>query len=690
MTLNWRAAPFVRLCPSLALGIGFASFSSFQLSVWTLPILLGLLLFFHWQKLLPHQQWWFGATLYGFLFCLGYSLYQQQLNQIYPESLQQSVGKELKATGKIIQVDPGARFTRIGLQLDALEETSGSFDGKILLYLPDTVVNYSLGDRLEFEGEFQRIPGPRNPKAFDFATYMSSQGYYLQSFVKENQWRHLPRPANITVASSTEQLRAYCLSILQQYLPTPETYAIGAALITGHRDALTPSLRNSYANTGAMHVLAVSGLHVGLIYLGLQFLLGFLGNRYGHWKWLSVSLLLMGVWGFVYFTGATASVVRAGCMFSFIIIGQSLKRYTNIYNTIAASAFCMLLIAPRLLLNIGFQLSYLALLGIVFFQPNIYRAIYCRYRWIDYCWKLSSVALAAQLTTLPISLFYFHQFPVYFLLSGLIVVPAAMAILSVGISLFALASLPVIGTFLGTLLFWIIRSMNAVIFFLEDLPYSTLTDIWLPASGMVCLFLGICLLAAYMLRPTQQLAYALCCTLLFFCTQISWNSWQQFNQKEIVVYQVKGQTVVDCISGRRCLRIIDSTAEEQARVWATANYHSYLGINQLETVHWQDSSSGPEWFYRAGFLQFGNFRLAILQDLPLDSPVTMPFDLVLLHNNPLFELSTLVDHIPTQQLAWDGSSSYYRSKGWTTACIELGVKGYDVKEGGALVIDISR
>ncbi len=690
MTLNWRAAPFVRLFPSLGLGIGFASFTSVQLSAWTSAILVVLLLLFHRRKPLPHQQWWFGATLYGFLFCLGCLLYQKQLTQVYPKVLQQAIGEEVQAVGRILRTESGGRFTRIGLQLHAMAGTSANPGGRVLLYLPDTVAQYKVGDQLEFQGELQPIPGPKNPKAFDFAAYMHNQGYYLQSFIKESHWKHLPRARGFNVVSSTQRLKQYCLGVLQQHLPTPETYAIGAALITGHRDALSPELRTSYANTGAMHVLAVSGLHVGLIYLGLQFLLGVFGHWYGSWKWLRVGLLLIGVWAFVYFTGATASVVRAGCMFSFIIIGQALKRYTNIYNTIAAAAFCMLLVNPRLLLNIGFQLSYLALLGIIFFQPFIYRAFYFTPKWIDYCWKLSSVALAAQLTTLPISLFYFHQFPVYFLLSGLIVVPAAMAILSVGMSLFLFSSVPYLGAILGQLLYWIIQCMNTLIFFLEDLPYSTLVDIWLPIGGILCLWLGIIFLGIYLLKPAKALAYSLCCTLLLLCGQLSWQSWQKFNHREIIVYQVKGQTVVDCISGRNGLRIVDSLRTEKDRAWATDNYLSYRGVKRLETVHWQDSSSGTEWYFRAGFLQFRDFRMAILHELPRVSVVTPGFDLVLLHDNPSFELSDLKNRIATQQLAWDGSNTYYRARKWDEECKALGMTGYDVQKEGALVIKLNR
>lgn len=690
MIINWRAAPLVRLVLPLIMGIGLAATTSIHPPLALLPVLfvgIGLL---HRRKPLPQQQWWFGGLLNVFLLGLGALLYQTQVERFYPEALRHLQGQEIVARGEVLQVEEGEKFARIGLRLEEHLNLDGKpqvLAGRLLLYLPDSNTTFQVGDCLEFQGRIQVIPSPKNPKAFDFATYMQSQGYYVQSFLSAGHWRLLPRPEAAWLQRSTARLKAYCLSILRQHLTSDASFAIGAALITGYRKALSPAVRDSYAKTGAMHVLAVSGLHVGLIYLGLQYLLGFLGSRHGRWKWLRVGCLLAGIWSFVYFTGATASVVRAGWMFSFIIIGQSLKRYTNIYNTIAASAFCMLLFRPHLLLNIGFQLSYLALLGIVFFQPFIYRALYLPNQLLDYGWKLSSVALAAQLTTLPISLYYFHQFPVYFLLSGLIVVPAAMLILSLGLSLFVLNPVPYLGDWLGQLLEWTITAMNTVIFFLENLPGSSIQGIWPNLGLLLSLVLGVLLLALHLLQPNRRSSYALTLLLVLISAQISWQSWQRFHQREIVIYQVKGQTVIDCISGRQCLRILDQTTAPEARQWATNNYQSYLGLRQIREVDWRDKAEGPEWWYQAGFLQFQNYKLAILHELPTSSISEVPFfDLVLLHRDPQFTLSELVAKIPANRIAWDHSNSYWLSQQWAEACAESGIHGYDVRKEGALVI----
>lgn len=690
MTLNWRAAPFVRLLLPLIIGIGGAFLTSIVFPHWWLFISFILLLGFHYRKPLPHQQWWFGSSLSLFLILFGWSLGSQQIKHFKPQALIETVEEDQFFHGKIIAVSERENSTRIGLQLTQRmppDLAAVPLQGRLLVYLPNAEQVFRIGDQLQFKGRIQAIPPPKNPKAFDFATYMASQGYYYQAFVKEQQWRYIPIANATILRRQASRLRKQCLQILRQHLPSVDEYAIGAALITGERSSLSPEVKAGYASTGAMHVLAVSGLHVGLIYVGLQFLLGLFGHWYGKWKWLKMALLLLGIWGFAYFTGATASVIRAACMFSFVLIGQSLKRYTNIYNTIAASAFCMLVINPILLFNIGFQLSYLALTGIVFFQGIIYQSWYIANPIGNYCWKLSSVALAAQLTTLPISLYYFHQFPVYFLLSGLVVVPAAMVILSMGLALFVFHGVPFLGLVLGKILYACIWGMNAIIFFLQKLPASTLKDIWIDIPMMLTLFLAVFLLGAYYLFHHKHLIYGLASCLLLFSIQFNVHAWQQFNNQEIIVYQVKDQTVVDCIDGPNCLRIIAGTSKPGALDWATSNYQSYRAVKNITEVGLTDSIEGLSWSYQAGFLQFYDWRMAILDSIPptkASSPIAL--DVVLLHDNPRLELLELEDHFTFEQLVWDGSNDYWSAKTWREEGEEKGLKFVDVREQGALVI----
>lgn len=690
MVLNWRAAPFIRLLFPFIIGIWVAFYSNIHLPNWYVLLPFPLLLLLHQRKIPAHQRWYFGSMLFLVLTLMGWNLGGEQLRHFRPEGLLELKEEVGMFQGRILDISVRAEKLRLGLQLEevAFEKGNQSLqEGRLLVYLPTTALPLRIGDRIQFQGRLQAIPPAKNPKAFDFALYMQQQGYYYQAFVKEGEWRYLPDAKAAFLRRRADQLRDYCLRILQQHLPTPDEYAIGAALITGERTALSPEVKAGYAGTGAMHVLAVSGLHVGLIYLGLQFLLGLISPRYHQWKWVKMGLLLVGIWSFAYFTGATPSVIRAASMFSFVTIGQTLKRYTNIYNTIAASAFCMLLFNPILLFNIGFQLSYLALLGIVYFQDIFYKSWYIAHPVGAYIWKLSTVALAAQVTTLPISLYYFHQFPVYFLLSGLVVVPAAVVILGTGLALFFLHSVPLLGFLLGKILYACIWGMNAVIFFLQQLPYSTIQGIWINEAMLFTLYSSVIAGGAYLFVRKKQLLRWMAYGLLLFSGQMSFKSWQNFQRREIVIYHSQGQTIIDCIAGTDCLRISSIPAEDSALDWAVGNYQAFAGVKEVTHISLSDTIEGNAWFYQNGFLQFHHLRLALLDTLAYpQAAFPISLDYALLHHNPRFSLEELPNIFEVDQLIWDASNPYWKCQEWAKVCADSKLDYVDVREDGALVI----
>ena len=227
-----------------------------------------------------------------------------------------------------------------------------------------------------------------NPHAFNFKKYWHHQNIHYQGFVKADHWQLLKRKQGNYIIDKALNTRNRFLQILKKNLSTENEYAVASALILGDKQSLDSDLKNAYSGTGAMHVLAVSGLHVGLVYLGLAFLLGLLKIKNWYWIFIRTTLIIISIWLFALLTGASPSVMRAATMFSFIIVGKSMRHHPSIYNTLAASAFCLLCFNPLLLMEVGFQLSYLAVSGIIYFQPKIYRW------WIidnpvgDYLWKL--------------------------------------------------------------------------------------------------------------------------------------------------------------------------------------------------------------------------------------------------------------------------------------------------------------
>ncbi|WP_400191716.1 ComEC/Rec2 family competence protein [Hymenobacter sp. B81] len=302
---------------------------------------------------------------------------------------------------------------------------------------------------------------PLNPGEFDYRRYLSYHQIFHQQFVHPDQYR-------VLAFAPPNWLRHYSIgaarqldSVFRRYVRAPREFAIADALVLGLKDDVDAETKQAYANTGTTHIMAVSGLQVGLLFTVLQLILSrFFGHLRGFRYW-SAALGLLVIWAYAFLTGLSASVLRAAVMFTFVASAKAWERQSNMYNTLAVAAFCLLLYDPYLVVDVGFQLSFLAVLSIVYLQPRIARwfdaqewaarqrrpwqprwrqQLLGRTAWaFDAVWQAVALSLAAQVATFPLGLFYFHQFPLNFLLSNLIAVPISSVALYVGLLLQAVA-----------------------------------------------------------------------------------------------------------------------------------------------------------------------------------------------------------------------------------------------------------
>ncbi|TMI86483.1 MAG: ComEC/Rec2 family competence protein, partial [Bacteroidetes bacterium] len=257
----------------------------------------------------------------------------------------------------------------------------------------------------------------------------------------------------------------------------------------GYKDDLDQTLVQSYTNTGVVHIIAISGLHLGLIYWLLLRLFKPLKKR-KNLRWLRIVLILVGLWLFSLLAGAQASVLRSAVMFTCILLGESFSRRTSIYNTMAFSAFILLCINPYWLWDVGFQLSYAAVLSIIIFMKPIYNWFYFSNKVIDFMWKLTAVTLAAQILTIPLSIYHFHQFPSWFILTNFLAVPLSSLIVLGEILLCVVSFIPPVAIFVGKLLYWLIWIMDSYVERIEAMPFS----LW---DGLQITFLQMILLIAF-------------------------------------------------------------------------------------------------------------------------------------------------------------------------------------------------
>lgn len=387
----------------------------------------------------------------------------------HPEELSYFIGTTLEWD------EPKARSKMNRVELKwAFAKAATSIQGEVVVYhQADTLLQP--GQVVLFSGNPSPIAPPANPGQFDYQTFMQRQGISHTHFVGKNIGI-LGEVRDQPILDFFSSIRMAMLRQVEDHISEPASAQIAKALLIGHKKQMDPEISQAYSVTGAMHILAVSGLHVGIIY-GFFFLFLKPYRLKPRARAFYLSLLILVIWSYACITGLSPSVLRAATMFTFVAFAQMQSRSPSIFNPIALSAMILLLFDPFLLYAVGFQLSYLALLGILLIQPLLVRIWLPPYRWLDYCWQISTVGIAAQLATFPVSAYYFHQFPSYFILSNLVAIPAAFLIMAVGIPFLLLSSVPILSTVLAWMTDWLIRAMNFLIFWMGSFPGASVKDI---------------------------------------------------------------------------------------------------------------------------------------------------------------------------------------------------------------------
>jgi competence protein ComEC len=384
--------------------------------------------------------------------------------------------------------------------------------------------------------------------------------------------------------------------------------------------------------------------------------------------------------------------MRSTVMFSFVIIGDGLGRNKNFYNTLTASAFCLLLYDPYWLLSVSFQLSYLAILGIVYFQPKIAGLWAIENRVGNYLWELNSVSLAAQLMTLPFTLLYFHQFPTYFWLSSLVLVPLSAVELAGGLLLLVLDPLWAAGaSVVGWLLWAMLWLGNQTVMLIQHLPAALLNGIWIGGISALLLYLSLGgLMAAISSRKFRWLLASLVC-LVVVGAGFSFDKFEHQTNRQFTVYSVYKHSALDFFDGEKAWSLIDTALEAKPMKYAAEGNRFANGINTVETLHLGDSTEvvSEHFFYKNGLAQFYDKRLFVVSGpVAFDGEEKVKVDYLLLRNTPKVELEDLLQIFDFQLLAFDASNKKWRVEEWKAECDSLGIDYYDVNVEGALVVDL--
>ena len=560
----WSARPFVRIFIFLATGI-FLAFNidvlrEIPVVVWygivVLLLIVGIGLL---QKRLSYAKHRIKGVVLGMAIVISGII----LSELFlPEALSQKEVLSGTFTG-VVESQP-AETDKVFKALVKLNYRYDSavhdlYGRKVMVYFEkDSTNRLHYGDVIIFSTTLKPPDSPGNPKAFNYKSFLKAKGVSQVGFVLSNNLRIIGnKPANWLIYYAIG-LRNKILQALKENGLSGEQYAVAAAIVLGYDDMMDDEIRENYQRAGAMHVLCVSGLHVGVIYLVLSLLLRFL-DRSRKQKIIKVIILLLSVWAYALLTGLAPSVLRATIMVSFFIVGKEVERDKDAYNTLAMSALFLLIINPGYLFDVGFQLSYAAVLGIVTFYWPIFRLIYCKHWIIKKVWSATAISIAAQLGAFPIAMHYFHYFPTWFLLSNLVILLFSTFVISLGMLFVLLSWVPVISGWIAYILSGSIYLMNYLIKWVGYLPFSGISDVYFPWYVVVVVILVLSTGFQLLVRREHRFVIPFLSFVLLLLAFQTVHRFNNLSQNKVVVYQAsKNHLAIDFAKGNQHKLLCDS------------------------------------------------------------------------------------------------------------------------------------
>jgi competence protein ComEC len=697
----FHRAPLLRLLLPLIAGIVFASVTGFVMPLWAALLLLAacavmLVATLRRPMLTLRRPGIEGVPVFVAMIIFGFAWSSLQTPESRDTHFTHFVSGE---SALLVQVDempvPKTRSIKTIVQVKAVQQRGRwlAVSGKLLCYLGNSSkLTPAYGQTLLVHGNLQPVNGPMNPDEFDYRKYLAIHGITHQLYADSLSWA-------VTSISSTGNLlkskaiawRTYLLGVLQRAGLSGTDYGVVAALVLGDDDHIDPGLMHAYAASGTLHVLSVSGLHVAIVYLIFNAMLGFL-LRFKNGLYIKAVLLITVLWMYALLTGMSPSVLRSAAMLSFVVGGSCMRQRPHILNTLAASAIVLLLVDPYLLFDVGFQLSYTAVAGIVLIEPFI-REKYEPGNWLmRQVWGLTSVSLAAQLATFPLGFYYFQQFPVYFLLANLVVIPLSTVVMYAGMLLLVFAAVPYVSDFIVAILKGTLFLLNGSVRLTETLPGAVIhtTRIGLLQLFLLYTFAGGLFLfwIRKHLRWLQLAGVSGIALLLLLLVQ----QQRESAQRELLVYSLKQASGIGFISGTNAVLLGDSTFYNQENL---AEFHiephlqncGVTGSEQYALV--SDSVLRTPLVHRIrNWLQFGNKTLVLAQSelfLP-DSVASPAIDLLLVNKSCRLKPEQVLRYYRPQCVVLDGTVSRKRSAWWTDVCIREKIPVHDVKTKGAYVL----
>ncbi|MCF6168265.1 ComEC/Rec2 family competence protein [Lutibacter sp.] len=641
----------------------------------TLLICMLLLAYLKATKLLrPSLIFTLLVFLISFFIGISAITYKNQLNSKlhYSNSSEFSLEKQVTMLLKICKILKPTNFYN-KYEATVLQLEGKKVIGKILV----NVKKDSLNKQLEIDTDliartsYENISDPLNPYNFNYKKYLKNHHIYHQIKL-HNQEFLVFQKRDETLKGVAAKIRNSLIKSLKNNGFKKDELAVITALLLGQRNSITKDLMQHYTSAGAIHILAVSGLHIGIILLLLLFIFKPIHN-FKNGKYIAAVLIVLILWVYAVIAGLSASIVRAVTMFSILTIGLQLNRRSNVYNTLIVSVFILLLFNPFYLFEVGFQLSYLAVFAIVWIQPKLYGLWKPKLWLLTKIWQLFTVSIAAQIGILPLSLFYFHQFPGLFFLSNLIIIPFLGTILFLGIIVIFLSFFEILPQFLGDFYSYVIHQMNNFVGWVAQQDFFIIKNISFSLALMFLFYVFIFSVMKWtekrnFLRYVLVLVSIISIQLIVIFEKYKLQSTNEFivfnNTKNSLIAQRFGNNLT--VSSNNSLYKTTNVLKTYLVGTGTERIHQHLKLKNLYKFHKE--------------------TILVVDSLEVYDFKSIKPSIIILRQSPKINIERLLKKLKPQLLVADGSNYKSYVAKWRQTCLKNKTPFYYTVQKGAFIL----
>lgn len=697
-----RQYPLARLLFPFIAGLICVSFFNFEKALLPLGILFSIL-FLSTLFLIPKIsknysfRWVSGIFIMSSFLLTGiiYAEFNKKNLFDLPENIEnQLITYEFEIIDAPVQKNKSIKLTARILKIN--DTISAHYNEKVMLYLKRDSLSETLqyGHRFYAGAKLTKVAPPLNPHEFNYKSFLNKKGIRYQSYIPADFWSKSSQTKGNLFKYYAFSIRQYFLDIFESKEMDVHEMGVITAILLGYDEVLDPELSKHYTGAGVSHILCVSGMHVGILFLLLNVILGFLDKR-KHGKVIKSVILLLFIWFYALITGMSPSVMRAATMFSFVIVGNGFKRHVDVYNSLLGSMMFLLLLNPNIIFEVGFQLSYLAVFSIVWLQKPLYSIWRPKNKGLDYMWQLITVSIAAQALTTPITLYYFHQFPNYFILSNMVMPLLSSVVMYLGIAVISFSFIPFLGDLITNLLVWSIKLMNFLVVSIHELPGSVTYNIDVDTVSMILLYAAmISLLILLLLKEKKLIFVTLTFWILFFGYNFA-DRWSDKNTQKLTFYAIRNQSLIELNLGGHCFLFCEekTAADLKSIDFQTQNARIRKRINQTEVFLLNDSLStyNMNFSLHKNYLITGNKKILFINRNTYKTRNEFPqveVDVAYIHGNPWIDLEKLHQKIKAKIWLMDGTNSPRNIERLTEEAEKLSLNFHVLTQDGALEIDL--